>query len=84
MLVAQSEELFTSGPVADSVLVSSGPHPFDRPFTREKKAERGEAAGADIVAPLHRHFEPYIATSRTFSVVPSSVPEPGSDPMPHA
>jgi hypothetical protein len=58
-LVVQSEELFASADVANGVLDWLGLEPSDRPFPQGNQAVRHEAADADVVDRLHRHFEPH-------------------------
>jgi hypothetical protein len=58
-LIVQSEELFASPDVANGVLDWLGLDPSDRPFPQGNQATRHELADTDVVARLHRHFEPH-------------------------
>jgi hypothetical protein len=58
-LIVQSEELFSSADTANGVLDWLGLEPSDHPFPQGNQAVRHEAADADVVDRLHRHFEPH-------------------------
>jgi hypothetical protein len=59
ILVVQSELLFTSNDTANSVLDWLGLAASDLPFPKGNAADRLEAADPDVMARLHRHFDPY-------------------------
>ena len=58
-LIVQSEDLFSSVDTANGVLDWLGLEPSDHPFPQGNQAPRHEAADADVVDRLHRHFEPH-------------------------
>ena len=59
VLVLQSEEMFESKQVADTVLTWLGLPPTGQPYPRGNNAVRHEGVDAEVIARLRAHFAPH-------------------------